>query len=186
MARLRSAAGLALRDAELADVSLLARWRSDPRVLEFYGGRDKPLDPASVRSRYFLRRRDSVTGRFYEYRPCIVETDRGPVGFVQYYRLPWRESALFGYAPEERVYAVDYFIGETSLWGRGLGPRLVELVRDYLVEARSALRVVADPRVTNPRSVRSLEKAGFRKVRLLPAHEVHEGVLSDCWLMEYP
>ena len=27
-------------------------------------------------------------------------------------------------------------------------------------------------------------KAGFRIVRALPEHELHEGKMEDCWLME--
>ncbi|MEH1834506.1 MAG: GNAT family protein [Nostoc sp.] len=34
----------------------------------------------------------------------------------------------------------------------------------------------------NPRAIRCYEKCGFVKVKLLPAHELHEGEYSDCWL----
>jgi aminoglycoside 6'-N-acetyltransferase len=182
---LRSAAGLVLRPAGTVDVPLLARWRPDPRVLEYYGGRDKPLDELAVRRHYFGKHRDPATGRFYEYRPCIVETERGPVAFVQYYRLPLLEVRLFGCSPNERTYGIDFFIGDPSSWGKGLGTQLIGLVRDFLRGTLGADRVVADPRVENPRSVRALEKAGFRKMRVLPGREIHEGVPRDCWLMEY-
>jgi aminoglycoside 6'-N-acetyltransferase len=183
---LRSAPGPLLRAAEVGDAPLLARWRSDPRILEFYGGRDKPLDEAAVRSYYFGRRRDPGTGRFQEYRPCIAETERGPVAFVQFYRLPRHETRLFGVSSGERTHGIDLFIADPRLWGKGLGTRLIGLTRDYLCEARGAVRVMADPRVENLRSVRALEKAGFRKIRILPSREIHEGIPSDCWLMEYP
>jgi len=186
MTLLRSAPGLRLRTAEPADIPLLARWRTDPRVLEFYAGRDRPLDEAGVRARYFCPHRDPTTGRFYEYRACVAETGSGPVGFVQYYRLPRADAGLFGCSPEERAYAVDLFLGEPARWGHGLGSRLLALVRDHLVERRDARRIFADPRVENLRSVRALEKAGFRKVQLLAARSVHEGDRADCWLMEYP
>ena len=183
---LGSATGLLLRAAETTDMPLLAQWRSDAQILQFYGGRDKPLDEKAVRDHYFGRRRDPATGRFFEYRPCIVESDRGPIAFVQYYRLPVQESALFGYPPEDRTYGLDFLIGDPSLWGKGLGTRIIELTRDFLCEMRGASRVVADPRVDNPRSIRALEKARFRKVRILPARELHEGIRRDCWLVEYP
>lgn len=183
---LASAAGLLLRAAETTDVPLLAKWRSDPQILEFYGGRDRPLDENAVRKDYFRRRRDPATGRFFEYRPCIVEVDQAPVAFVQYFRLPIQEAALFGYPSNERTYGLDFFIGDPVLWGKGLGPRVIELARDFLCEMRGASRVVADPRVDNPRSVRALEKARFRKIRVLRARELHEGAPRDCWLVEYP
>lgn len=35
------------------------------------------------------------------------------------------------------------------------------------------------------RAIRCYEACGFRKVKRLPAHELHEGQWKDCWLMEY-
>ena len=182
---LRSEGGLLLRRAGASDVPVLARWRSDPRVLEFYGGRDRALNERGVRDRYFVRHRDPDTGRYYEFQPCLVKRDARPVAFVQYYRLPKFEQGLFDDAPGDLTYAIDFFIGEPALWGQGLGTRMIGLVRDYLLEHRGARRVVADPRVDNPRSVRALEKAGFRKVRVLPGREVHEGGRRDCWFMQF-
>ena len=48
-----------------------------------------------------------------------------------------------------------------------------------------AIRVITDPIVENLRAVRCYEKAGFRKVRVLPAHEALDGVKRDSWLMEF-
>lgn len=186
MRRLRALPGLVLRAAEPGDIPLLARWRSDPRVLEFYAGRDRPLDERGVRERYFGRRRDPATGRFYEFRACVAENDEGPVAFLQYYRLPVADARLFGCSSGDRAFGVDLLIGPPALWGRGLGSRLLSLARDYLIETRRATRVMADPRAENRRSVRAFEKAGFRKRRLLPARAIHEGARQDCWLMEYP
>jgi aminoglycoside 6'-N-acetyltransferase len=182
----RSPDGLVVRRVELGDVPVLARWLSDPRVLEHYGGRDKPLNEAGVRAHYFQRRRDRVTGRFYEYHPCIVELDGRPIGFVQFYRWPASEIVALGYSPVERTYGIDLFLGEPELWGKGSGTRVVEIVRDHLIEKREARRVVLDPGTENTRAIRAYEKAGFRKIRVMSSQEMHEGKVRDCWLMEYP
>jgi aminoglycoside 6'-N-acetyltransferase len=42
-----------------------------------------------------------------------------------------------------------------------------------------------DPRVSNERAIHCYEKCGFQKVKVLKEHELHEGVLEDCWMMEY-
>jgi len=183
---LRTESDLELRTARRTDVRQLSRWLTDPRVLAFYGGRDRPLTPTAVVRHYFRRRRDPATGRFYEYQACIVERSGKPVGFVQYYRLTKGEARLVGPSGSARTYGIDLFLGDPALWGTGLGPSVIELTRDYLREARAATRVIADPRADNVRSVRAFRKAGFRQVRLLPQRELHEGVLHDCWLMEYP
>jgi len=44
---------------------------------------------------------------------------------------------------------------------------------------KRARKVVLDPHVTKPRAIRCYEKWGFRKVKLLPRHELHEGERRD-------
>ncbi|MBN3944450.1 MAG: GNAT family N-acetyltransferase [Nostoc sp. NMS9] len=60
---------------------------------------------------------------------------------------------------------------------------MLEIVINYLFEQRQADKIVIDPHVDNSRAIRCYEKSGFVKVKLLPAHELHEGKYSDCWLM---
>lgn len=83
-------------------------------------------------------------------------------------------------------YGMDQFIGEPSYWNKGIGTELVSLIADYLISVRKAEQVYMDPQLRNPRALRCYEKAGFKKVKLLPEHEWHEGKFQDCWLMVYP
>ena len=159
------------------DVKDLCRWLSDPVVLEFYEGRDRPLDPDRARRHYLTKQGTPVTA-------CMVEWARRPIGFAQFYPLDGADKAAFGYDPQERVFGMDQFIGEPARWNRGMGTRLVTAMVQYLGSAEGASRVVVDPHTDNARAIRCYEKSGFRKVRLLPAHELHEGRLRDCWLME--
>ena len=53
----------------------------------------------------------------------------------------------------------------------------------HLFEAKGADWVILDPHVDNARAIRAYEKCGFRKIKLLPEHEWHEGKYVDCWLM---
>lgn len=43
---------------------------------------------------------------------------------------------------------------------------------------------ILNPHQNNPRAVRAYEKAGFKILKALPEHELHEGKKQDCWLME--
>ena len=180
-----SSGQLLVRGAEPRDVPAMARWLSDPKVLEFYHGRDRAMDEPAVRAHYFVRRRDASSGRFYEYRACIVEMQGRPIGFVQYFRPDPNEAMALGLVGAGRTFGMDLFIGEPALWGKGLGSSLVRLMRDFLVNRRGADRIVLDPRVDNLRAIRAYEKAGFRRIRPLPKRELHEGMRCDCWLMEY-
>lgn len=159
------------------DVQDLCRWLSDPAVLEFYEGRDRPLDPETARRCYLSKQGSPVTG-------CIVEWQGRPIGFAQFYPLDAAEKTALGYIPAEPVFGMDQFIGESACWNQGIGTRLVAAMVEYLRSVQGAGRVVVDPRLDNPRAIRCYEKSGFRKLRILPAHEMHEGRPRDCWLME--
>lgn len=157
------------------DYALLSRWLSDPRVLEFYEGRDNPFPFERVRDKYAPRvlSDEGVT-------PCIMVFECRPVGYLQYYAADPDEYSFEG---SGNIWALDLFIGEPDYWGRGIGTRFVRLLLAYLFEQQGATWVIIDPHVDNERAVRSYEKAGFRKLKLLPRHELHEGRQVDCWLM---
>lgn len=74
--------------------------------------------------------------------------------------------------------------GQTRTSDRGIGPSFLRLVAAYLKEDRAVEVVLLDPHKTNPRAIRAYEKAGFKIVKSLPAHELFEGRWEDCWLME--
>jgi len=166
-----------LRD-DAADRALLARWLTDPRLLEWYHGRDDPHDEARVREKYGPRARGETPLRCF-----LAEEGSAPVGYVQGYPLEaWPETRALLPAPAG-AWGIDYFL-DPDRWHRGLGPRMIGAMVDHLFRERAASKVVSDPRAENLRSIRALEKAGFRRVRTLSAHERFEGAMRDCVLME--
>lgn len=56
---------------------------------------------------------------------------------------------------------------------------------EYLIEQKQADIVVMDPQTWNERAIRCYEKCGFKKVKIMPKHEFHEGEYRDCLLIEY-
>ncbi|MBI4311437.1 MAG: acetyltransferase [Chloroflexi bacterium] len=164
-----------LRDTH-ADYALLARWLSDQRVLEFYEGRDTPFDYAKVVEEFGPRAEGSD-----EVVACIFEVGGAPLGYVQFYAVA--DPAEYGLEEAKGVYGIDLFIGEPEQWGHGIGTAVVKAVTQHIFERLGAQRIVVDPHVTNGRAIRSYEKCGFRRVKLLPGHELHEGAWRDCWLM---
>ncbi|MFC4664262.1 MULTISPECIES: GNAT family N-acetyltransferase [Oceanobacillus] len=80
---------------------------------------------------------------------------------------------------------MDQFIGETQYWDRGIGSLLIKSMVAYLINKKRINKVVMDPQAWNKRAIRCYEKSGFKKIKLLPCHELHEGEYRDCWLMEY-
>jgi aminoglycoside 6'-N-acetyltransferase len=167
---------LKVRKLEEKDNYLLAKWLSDPLVLEFYEGRDNPFDLDKVNKVFYSSKDDEVR--------CIVEFDGTEIGYIQFYQLDDATKKEYGYF-NENIYGTDQFIGEVKYWNKGIGTLLVTSMVKFLIEHKKAVRVVMDPQTRNTRAIKCYEKCGFRKVRILPNRELHEGKYQDCWLIEY-
>lgn len=160
------------------DYVLMARWLSNPVLLEFYEGRDNPFDLKRVKAKFGPRAmgQDRVV-------PCIVEMNQIALGYIQFYLLDDSQKVEYGLDAHERAFGVDMFIGEPAEWGRGIGPRVLRALIRYLVRKEEAVAVTVDPQTGNGRAIRAYEKAGFVRSMLLPKHEMHEGEPRDCLLM---
>jgi aminoglycoside 6'-N-acetyltransferase len=160
------------------EYAYLTRWLSDPRVLAFYEGRDHPFTLEMVMQDF-----DPAANRAEGVIPCLLEYQKIPVGYLQFYPVEGEGRREYQFQEPGRTWALDLFIGEPQYWNRGLGTTFVRLLLDYLFHRRRADWVILDPHVDNARAIRAYEKCGFRKVKILPGHEWHEGQAVDCWLM---
>ncbi|MCJ2145889.1 GNAT family N-acetyltransferase [Bacillus sp. B19-2] len=158
------------------DKIFLVKWLSDPFILEFYEGRDNPFNIDKVNEVFYHPNNDEVK--------CIVKYDGKEIGYIQFYQLDEITKKEYGYS-DENIYGIDQFIGEKEYWNKGIGTQLVSSMLEYLVNQKLADGVIVDPQIGNGRALRCYEKCGFKKVRILPKHELHEGEDQDCWLMEY-
>lgn len=168
---------ITVRKLEKADERLLVSWLSDPRVLQFYEGRDRPHDLEMVREHFYV---DDDECR------CIVEFDGKAIGYIQFYQLDKDARMEYGYLnPDEKVYGMDQFIGEIEYWDQGIGKKLVKSMVEHLTNHEKVDKVAMDPQTWNERAIACYEKCGFKKIKRLKEHEKHEGRYRDCWLMEY-
>ena len=160
------------------DYLLMSSWLTDERVLEFYEGRDNPHDLAKVVEKFGppARGEGNVV-------PCIMFHEGVPIGYIQYYAVAESERHEYEIETIDGVYGVDLFIGKPDLWNQGIGTRLLSMLVNYLFDEPGAVKIVIDPRVSNHRAVRSYEKCGFKRVKVLQNHELHESEYRDCWLM---
>ena len=169
---------LSIRLMTCEDLPLMVKWLSDPRVLKFYEGRDYRATLVEV-TRHFDTPPESGGER------VIHEWNGLCVGYGQLYRVLGEMYREYDYPDHgECVYAADQFIGEPEYWDRGIGTLYLKRVCDHLRAACHADAVILDPHKNNPRAIRCYEKAGFRILRELPAHELFEGTWVDCFLME--
>ncbi|MGF2616435.1 acetyltransferase [Rossellomorea vietnamensis] len=166
---------LLVRPLESKDSGVLQKWLSDPRVLEFYEGRDNPFDLKKVEQVFFDSDDEEVK--------CLVQFNETAIGYIQYYPLDHEAAAEHGYSGK-KVYGTDQFIGEPEFWNKGVGTLLVSSMLEFLKNQKGVEIIVMDPQVRNTRAISCYEKCGFKKVKVLPENELHEGVYQDCWLME--
>jgi aminoglycoside 6'-N-acetyltransferase len=159
------------------DKILLEKWLSDPQVLQYYEGRDRPHNLEMV-EKHFYDRENGVTG-------CIIEFEGKPIGYIQFYPVDVESKLEYHLPQSETIFGMDQFIGEVEYWNRGIGTKLVKSMISYLVNEKEASRIIMDPQTWNERAISCYEKCGFKKIRLLPQNELHEGEYRDCWLIEY-
>ena len=152
------------------------KWLTDKRVLEWYEGRD------------FSCTIDTLTHYIEELQNgfrMIIEYDGVPIGYAQAYRLIDEEFNEYDYQDSGKVvYAMDQFIGEVDYWNKGIGTKFLEMMSSYLKTNYNAFAILLDPHKNNLRAIRCYEKAGFKIIKPLPKHELFEGKMEDCYLME--
>jgi len=170
---------IAVRQLEESDAGLLVNWLSNPDVLQYYEGRDRPHDMGMVKESFYAVEDDDE-------QRCIVEYDSKPIGYIQFYHLDEHSRVEYGYySSDEVIVGMDQFIGEIEYWNRGIGQKLVTSMVNYLIKHERTDKVVMDPQAWNARALACYAKCGFRKVKLMKEHEQHEGKYRDCWLIEY-
>ncbi|KPB06359.1 GNAT family N-acetyltransferase [Bacillus sp. CHD6a] len=159
------------------DENYLLKWLTDPKVLEFYEGRNVTFNMENI-LRKFFNRDDEVLR-------CMVVYKGKNIGYIQVYPINKATSTLEEYFEMERVYGLDQFIGDTGYWNKGIGTLLITTMVTFLLTKKGANQIVMDPMLSNGRAIKCYEKCGFKKIRELREHILHEGEYRDCWLMEF-
>ncbi|HEK9099093.1 GNAT family N-acetyltransferase [Bacillus pfraonensis] len=169
---------LSIRYVVEDDVKTISKWLTTSEVLQYYEGRDNPQTPEQVRT-HFVHNIKS------DEKKCVVEYAGKPIGYIQIYPVDSEWKNLYGYIKKQNIWGMDQFIGDTAYWNKGIGTELVKAAITYIINELEAEAIAMDPRVSNERAIRCYEKCGFQKVKKLKEHELHEGKLEDCWMMEY-
>lgn len=168
-----------IRELTSNDFQLMLKWLTDERVLEFYGGRDKKYTLESITKHYTKKWQDEIIR-------VIIEYNDNPIGYGQIYKMYDELYIEYQYPKSNNiVYGMDQFIGETDYWNKGIGTEYIKMILEFLKEEKNADAVILDPIKNNSRAIRCYEKAGFKIIKELPQHEMHEGIKKDCYLMEY-
>lgn len=168
-----------IRSMTDSDYTIMLKWLTDDRVLEFYDGRDSNYSLSSIKAHY-SEKWDTI---FYR---VILEYKGISIGYGQIYELSDEMYKEYNYPKTSKtVFATDQFIGEPEYWNKGIGTKYIKTILNFPRTKHNADAVILDPHKNNARAIRAYEKAGFKIIAELPEHELHEGKKVDCYLMEY-
>ena len=130
------------------DLPLVANWLRTPEVVRWWGEPKRELA---------LIKEDLDAAEMTQW---IVSCEGAAFAYTQAYEVhAWPQPHL-AHLPSGAM-AVDAFIGEPGMIGRGHGARFLRLLADELTRAGAPL-VVIDPDAGNHRARRAYRKAGFR------------------------
>ncbi len=120
---------LSIRALRMEDKDILVKWMSNPTVLQYYQGRDEPLDMEKVTEIFYDPDTEDVQ--------CIIEYEGVPIGYIQYYLLDEESRQAYGYQDaDEIIYGMDQFIGEPEYWNRGIGTLLIQTMITFLTQQK--------------------------------------------------
>ena len=167
-----------MRD-EPGEFERMARWRNQPHVREWWDPDEPPLSSEAARNEYGPDTRGEALTAV-----CVIEFDRRPVGFLQFYR--WAsfadEAQTIGIPFDRDTWGLDIFIGEPDRIGQGLGSAAVDLLCRHLLE-RGATAVALVAAKENARALHAYEKAGFRRDASVLDLDTRHGRRVESWLM---
>lgn len=145
------------RPATADDLPLLRAWLRTPEVVRWWGDPDeqaKLLEEDLSEPLMVMR---------------IVSFAGCPFAYVQDYAVDsWPQPHFAGLPAGAR--AIDAFVGEPDMIGRGHGSAFLRLLAERL-RAEGAPAVAIDPDVDNLRARRAYERAGFRAAGVVETGE---------------
>lgn len=160
-----------LRADERSDLPLFVRWLNDPEVRQGLA-LFLPFSQAEEEGWY---ERMLQTPR--EQHPLLIEVRRDdqwiPVGNCGFHDIDWRN----------RCAEVGIVIGEKAYWNQGYGTETMQLMLRHGFLTLNLNRVFLRVFETNPRAIRSYEKAGFIHEGRLRQAEFRDGQYVDILLM---
>ncbi len=160
-----------LRGIEKADISKYYEWINDPEVID---GLSVFLPMSLKDEEQWL---ENISQREQAEKPLSIEMRE---------RKNWRLIGNCGFFNIEWVNRVAEFgimIGDKSVWNKGYGTETVRLLLQHGFETLNFNRIYLRVYSTNPRAIRSYEKAGFVREGTLRQAVYRHGRYADIHIM---
>lgn len=158
-----------IRDAEFRDYEYYAKWENDPVVTKYLSF-DEGRTYEDVVTECLYNKFNDEKMDF-----TIEERDTGrPVGRILISRIDRCSDSLD---------ITKFYIGEPSLWGKGLGREIMEEVLEYCFTFLHMERVTLDYYTGNKRAYTLYEDLGFKKEGVARNATKKDGKYYDLHLM---
>ena len=160
-----------LRAIEKEDLPRFVVWLNDPEVrrnLQIF----QPLSLAQEEVWF-----KDILQRPVEEQPLVIEIQNADV---------WQavgNVGLFAIREADRAAEIGIFIGEKKFWGQGYGTEVMRLMLKHGFNELNLNRIFLRVYATNPRAIRSYEKAGFKPEGRLRQDHFMDGKYIDVILM---
>ncbi|TCL54664.1 RimJ/RimL family protein N-acetyltransferase [Hydrogenispora ethanolica] len=136
---------LILKPLEDRDLPLVKEWLYKDYIQKWYDDPEEWL--------YEMKERK---GAFHFIKHFIVFDENNPIGFCQYYDCFEAKEDWYSVDQPQRVFSMDYLIGEETCLGRGLGKEIVRILSDTIRVVEKAHEIVVQPEKENIPSCKAL------------------------------
>lgn len=138
---------------EATHLSLLHKWLETPHVKAWWDSEIKWTAEA-IAQKYSPYIHGNNISAF------IIENDKTPIGYIQIYDAYAVEKRKPLSNLPEKLGGLDFYIGEESFLGKGLG---AQILMRFRAENTQFPHILADPDQENSIAIKTYEKAGFTK-----------------------
>jgi RimJ/RimL family protein N-acetyltransferase len=153
-----------LRAVEARDLAVWRDWINRPDVMD---GLDRVLPATEEEHRSFVERH--VAGNQSAVWFSMDAGDGTYVGAAWLWDIHWRH----------RRAEVRLFVGHPDYGGQGIGAQAIAAIAEYAFGTLGLQKLYAYVHVSNPRSLRAFEKAGFGQEALLRGEAFRDGAFTD-------
>jgi diamine N-acetyltransferase len=160
-----------LRAVERNDLAKFQQWLNDPDVTDHLSTH---LPLSMTDEEQWL---DTMSRLDQEQKPLAIDMKQGDgwrlIGNSGFFNLEWaNRCAEFG-----------LFIGDKSVWNKGLGTETVQLLLRHGFQSLNLHRIYLRVYSTNPRAIRAYEKAGFTLEGTMREAVYRHGKYADVHIM---
>ncbi len=156
-----------LRESDVSQSYL--QWMHNPEVTQYLESRWRTY---SLEDLIFYVKQMNESSRDFLFG--ILVEGYGHVGNIKIGGIDWKH----------RYGDMGLIIGESSVWGKGIGSRAISLACEYAFQELGLRKIIAGIYEPNVGSRRTFEKAGFVLAGRFTNHRLFQGKYVDQLIME--